>query len=353
MLCLLLNNIVCATEASCKASASFPLPLEGAKLLHLSVWFTNGESTSNVNYLKGFNMGNWSCDDKSSIIQNYNPAPEKYHRNYKIQQDPRFVSFPPTCAKNDVTNNGMKQLYDLGKQIKNHYSEKVKQFYPENANPTTLYAKTPDMKANLKSTMALIQGLFDSTNDMEVSRIIADTKLNKLMSPDAAFCEDVKKNYEDFMQNGFKSIYNDFSSKVKATLDSNKIELSESTAFDIASFFSKASCSSHKLPDWASSAFADACKAFVSSYLSGINSKPIPLSSSVLREIFRILDHRLLPGPSISYPCSHSKISTSLPSLRPLATQEMILAKMLLKFYLKSGRRTLIFLEDLSIMASL
>ena len=283
-------------ELQCEANTGFHQPVEGAKLLHLSVLFNIGESTPDVRYISRSNEENWTCDDENSLIMNYNPAPEAFHRNYKIQQDPRVLSFTPSCSANDLTNKGMNQMYELGRRIKQHYSNNVPGFMPENANPNFLYIKSSNKKVSLKSAMAFAQGLYESTDYNEVLKIYSDSAKNKLIEPDSESCADIKNQKEAFIaSSSYSELFDSYNSKYKNSLHENGIELTKENAYSVASSFLKYQCAKQNLPHLPDGFIVDS-QDFVVKYLykqNLFNNNPSVLSSSILREVFRIINHKL------------------------------------------------------------
>lgn len=140
--------------------------------------------------------GFWYCDSNSAHSSRTNVFPLGMPRSIHSIVDKRYSEYPPNCFLNDLTVEGMNQIYNLGLNYRKYLLSVDPDFFKgEISNKFYIRATNDDI--SFKNAVSFLTGLFNNEKigDLE---IITGTKNKEIIIPNEKFCKDIQKSISDY-----------------------------------------------------------------------------------------------------------------------------------------------------------
>ena len=278
---LLLNDI-------CVAPLASPAPIPNGKLLQVQLLIRHGERAPGENFTSIEQFGDWECDGADAYSPMYNPAPIEHPKIYHTTVEERFVHYKPSCRDKDLTVNGMKQHYELGKMFKD-YLYSTNRIIPENYDPARVLIRATEKDRTLRSAISFVQGLYPPVSPNEVVNIVTGSTAGSLLHPSKSWCSELASQEADLLNSEeFKEQFDKYKS-----MFSQFINPDPKTAKKFAGFYAPIICSDRKLPSEITSEVAEKIVHFNSywnqqlhmlSKYQGVGAAPL------MREMFKVAD---------------------------------------------------------------
>lgn len=101
-------------DIPCRAPLKVPNPLPNASLLTILLFIRHGmRSPEQLWHLPG-NEGHWNCNGIKNITKFQNVTINSQPYDYYFFNESKNYTFPPSCDKGSLVNEGVKQIFDLG-----------------------------------------------------------------------------------------------------------------------------------------------------------------------------------------------------------------------------------------------
>ena len=250
MLLFSLTKLSSAYSLQCASPLEHADPVPGSTLRSVLLVTRHGMRTPIEQWMSSEKVGYWTCSSDSSYSPKiFSTSNNGFKRRYENTHNDDTLPYPPSCIVGELTLDGMRQHYELGKFYRNYLVDEMK-FLPVHINTSLINLRSSHVERCIKSMQSFMSGFYPPETPGERLNITTSSDTREPLAPAASQCAEMSDMRTEWKKSeSFQKRMNQAKEVYGKVFDSLNVKWGDETWMMLGDLFSSYYCAGQDIPD--------------------------------------------------------------------------------------------------------